>query len=393
MADSWEDLVTPVSRGQNAMAADGVSPYENAMAQARTMVRAPSPLGYEYSRAQFDRRVNEGLSGRDALEALTLGLTALAPGRPRPNPVGPPAAEVFDMPGMRNASRVNAIEDTNPAGWPRSLHYPANAQHAPKLDVIPGGKTKGGPAPGGMTFDDVRGMLDRLGIPIDRVATAGTGTRYVQVRDNNGAVVTIRVPGDTHAGNPQKAGQPGEFFDTASQRLSPSQERYRSGTVVNEGGERFANPEALEAALRWRFPNYVSRTGENFLVRPDQAPRTRPNTETPAPAREGADFSPDQPRLLSVAAPAAAGWAATVTPEPSEMAPRENEAQSNAGRFAAPLVSPDVQLVTDTRLLNDRVSAATRNIEADFDFSDLVTPVTPHARRGMREALNAMAGS
>lgn len=392
MADSWDDLVTPINRGDNAMA--GVSPYDNAMAQARAIVRAPSPLGYEHSRAQFDRRLNEGLSGRDAVEALTLGLNALAPGRPRPNPVGPPAAEVFDMPGMRNASRVNAIEDTNPAGWPRSLHYPANAAHAPKLDVIPGGKTKGGGArPGGMTFDDVRGMLDQLGIPVDRVATAGTGTRYVRVRDDNGSIVTIRVPGDTHVGNPQKAGPPGDFFDTASQKLSPSQERYRSGTVVNEGGERFANPEALEAALRWRFPNYVSRTGENFLVRPDQAPmRPAPRQEV-QPRIEGADFSPDQPRLLSVAAPSAAGWAATVTPEPSEMAPRENEAQSNAGRFAAPLVSPDAQLATDTRLLNDRVSAATRNIEADFDFSDLVTPVTPHARRGMRNAFNAMAGS
>lgn len=137
---------------------------------------------------------------------------------------------------------------------------------------------------------------------------------------------------------------------------------------------------------------------------------TRPGVETPRdvrtrhadpPRRERRSFANDNTAgpmginnsAMSVATPAAVGWAATVTPEPSGMAPRENEAQSNAGRFAAPLVSPDAQLATDTRLLNDRVSAATRNIEADFDFSDLVTPVTPHARRGMRNAFNAMAGS
>ena len=416
MPDSWEDLVTPVRRVANAMV-DYLPGYATERERFQRRVentRSPEVYyqgGEDADQARAFRRREFAETALNAMNAIGVrgpgpyGWAARAEAIPQRDAAVTGGGSRYDPSLARNNSMelgnrtgVETAGDirTRYAEPPRrELRTTANDNSDRPFAV----QTKGDggnrpPRPAGVDLDEVLGMLKRYNLPVERVHTAAsTNTRYVTVRDpNGGESVTIRIPGDSHLGNPDRAGPPGQFFDTGSARQSPSSTRHRGGSIVNEGGERFSSPEALEAALKWRFPNQVARTGENFLVRPDQAPAGAGRTNHQSPPRpiEGADFSPDQPRLLAVGAPAVAGI--PIWQNVPELAARESDAQSNVGRFAAPIASPDAQLAADTRSLSDRVSVATRNIEADFDFSDLVTPVTPHARAGMRQSFNAMAG-
>lgn len=373
--------------------------YEAAMERARAIRRAPSPLSYEYSRERSERWRREGGPTRqDALEALLLGLNAVAPGRahtaPRSNPVGPPAAEVFDMPGMRSAGRINAIDDVNPAGWPRSLHYPANAHHSapPRLEVVPPApQTKGG-APHGVrgfverttevpkgaasaaetrfgpieqpvTTEAVLRFMQDAGIDVTRVKVTPTdSTTYIKFnspdnprRANRQSQPTVRIPEVDHAGRTAKYEDIGAVFDTATQ---PNRHHdINPLTALNEGGRPYADFRNLTDAIKWR----TSRSPDGqWLVAPDQAPagvrHQAPLEPAPAARPEGPDIVPEQGRLLSVAAPAAiGGWVTTVTPESDWQTTVHPE--GNVGRFAARRLVED-PMITDTRALTDRVRGA-----------------------------------
>lgn len=102
----------------------------------------------------------------------------------------------------------------------------------------------------------------------------------------------VRVPADTHLGRPLSGREVGNRFDTGTP--DPTRRKIDERAYLNQGGEPYSDPAALEAALRWR---------RGDLVSPDAAPRgTRhlPELEAaPKPAPEGADFHPKQLKLLS----------------------------------------------------------------------------------------------
>lgn len=374
MPDSWEDLVAPVRRVANAM--------------------VDYLPGYATERDKFQRRVREGGPNRqDVGEAIFNAMSAI--GVRNPGPYGW-AARMEAIPqrdaavtggGSRydpSLARNNSMELGNRRGVEtagdirtryaepprRELRTTANDNSDRPFAV----QTKGSPEPASnaVTPDRTIALLEELGARVTQVKDV-KGTVYIKFEDpvnprlSFQAQPTIRIPADQHAGRPMKPGEAGVLFDTASR---PGRQPVNPLTAMDETGRPYADFGVLESTLRRRF---------------------QPSPEAPPRTAEGADFSPDQPRLLAVGVPAVAGI--PIWQNVPELAARESDAQSNVGRFAAPIASPDAQLAANTRSLSDRVSVATRNIEADFDFSDLVTPVTPHARAGMRQAFNAMAGS
>jgi len=380
MADSWEDLVTPVRNGVNAM-----------------LNYLP---GYATERERFLRRVRDGGPNRqDVADALFNAMSAIGAG-PRPGiygwaarreavPQADPAitggGSRFDPVAPPNSSMqlTRRPEVLTAAGVKRPHHKPPERDHPVVANdnvagPLPVAQTKGGnPPANAVTQDRVTALLESLGARITQVKEAG-GTTYIKFEPPSGprlpfqAQPTIRIPSDGHAGRPMRPSEAGVLFDTASESgrvpLNPL-------TTMDDSGRPFSDFRVLEDTLRRRFG---------------------PTQEAPAVTPRGPDNSPDQPRLLSVAAPAAiGGWATTVTRD-DELAPSDRD-PGRVGQFAAPLVTPEDQLAADTRSLTDRVSAATRSIHSDFDWSDLVEPVrapfTPHAMAGMRRSFNAMAGS
>lgn len=208
---------------------------------------------------------------------------------------------------------------------------------------------------------EIQGMFREMGIPVRGVRGDGR-TRYFDIDDGSGQIVTFRVPNDRHLGSPNRYSPTGNYFDLGtrhgdlgrqpSARQAQREMDYRGGRVMNEAGEMYgSNMETVRDAARWRFPNYVSEAGQNFLVAPEAAPKMRPaRPEIP----EAPVTDPNQLKLLSVA-PGTALAAALAT-------------QEGPGRFSAPQMAPvaDDQMNAQTRALAAQLAAATNGMNADF---------------------------
>lgn len=175
------------------------------------------------------------------------------------------------------------------------------------------GRAEGVAAIGGKITPEavVNHLAETPGVTVRQVKTAPGGTVYVKFDPPNpirrgDAVPGVRIPAEGHRGRPPSPGERGgNYLDTGN----PEQGVY-AGTdataTMNEGGVPYSDPQALEAAIKWRTSS--APAGENWLVRPDQAPRGTkplpPLESPPAPNLEGPDLSPDQLKLLAKGLPA-----------------------------------------------------------------------------------------
>jgi hypothetical protein len=102
----------------------------------------------------------------------------------------------------------------------------------------------------------------------------------------------VRVTADGHLGRPLSGREVGNRFDTGTP--DPTRRKIDERAYQNQAGDPYADPQALEGALRWR---------RGDLVSPDMAPRgTRelPPLEQPTPSpQEGPIHDPRQLKLLS----------------------------------------------------------------------------------------------
>lgn len=165
-------------------------------------------------------------------------------------------------------------------------------------------------------------------VPIKEIKTAQEGRRktsYIKMLDDQGKNVTVRVPAPNdyfrHIGYPIKD-RPGSFFDTGTgiirepsstpvDQLSKSKQFFsgpgekgetlvpkyapHEPNLINESGMSYANPEALDAALKWRFSK--APRGGNWLIPEEMAPRT---AQAPVPNQAPKQRSdPNQLKLLS----------------------------------------------------------------------------------------------
>lgn len=124
-------------------------------------------------------------------------------------------------------------------------------------------------------------------------------TTYIKLADpdNPDNIATIRIPGprdqSRHAGFPESPSKAGNFFDTGYvSNLVPRD--VSPHTLINQSGQSYANPEALDQALRLKFTK--APYGQNPLVSPDYAP-LKPEVGSPTPPKEFKD--PRQLKLLS----------------------------------------------------------------------------------------------
>lgn len=161
---------------------------------------------------------------------------------------------------------------------------------------------------GRVTPEDVTRWMDEAGVPVKRVSTHGEGTTYVQfeppgnpVRPGDSAP-TVRIPGDEggHVGRRPTTNEVGNRFDTGHGTDAGDGRRIKDKRVLqNVSGEPYADPVALEAALKWRTSS--APPGESWLVSPDQAPRVpvaRGQQKAPAPETPWAP-DPNQLTLLA----------------------------------------------------------------------------------------------
>ncbi len=339
--------------------------------------------GDEADAARLSRR-------RDFAETALLAMNAMAPGRgflhvqnrnamaaPRDSiPTvtggeGAPfsAADIANYSlGVNRRGAFNAVPDGMPEPANVNVRARPTEVAAPAAD-----------APVQVTRENVTALLDSIGARITQTKNV-KGTLYIKFEDPRNPTLSfqaqpqIRIPppNDPHAGRPMKPGEAGVYFDASAEHGYARQLDPRISADAQ--GRSYADFRVLEEAVRNRFA---------------------PSTEVAAQPREGAGtWTPRQGQLLSTGAPVALAaasdkmqdrvpapdpWAATVRPDGAE-------------RFAQPnIYRPEQRLADDTAQLSDRINVAARNIDADFDFSDLVVPVTPHAQAGLRRAYNAMA--
>lgn len=175
-----------------------------------------------------------------------------------------------------------------------------------------------GAAGGRVTPKDVISWMHRAGVPIERVKQADTGTTYIKFRDPNGpkrpgdATPTVRFPDDGHVGRRPSEAEVGNLFDTATDLSG----RVDTRVLKNQSGEKYAEPDALFDALKWRTAR--SPDGQ-WLIPPDRAPRgVRSADRAPEPAPERPVLDPDQLKLLAAGDPGAiAAFARIVRPDQS----------------------------------------------------------------------------
>ena len=144
------------------------------------------------------------------------------------------------------------------------------------------------------------------GVTIRQVKTVGKdGTVYVKFdppnpRQPGESVPTVRIPTDevAHRGRPPSAGElGGNYFDTG-ERWTENFRRPDPRAAINQGGQPYSDPAALEAALKWRTS--AAPNGENWLVRPDQAPQGLRSVERPVLSQAEQPLAdPNQLKLLS----------------------------------------------------------------------------------------------
>lgn len=124
--------------------------------------------------------------------------------------------------------------------------------------------------------------LHEANVPIKNVKVRGKDqTVYIEVEDNAGKRVKIRIPTDAaeHAGTPRTMEKPGEFFDTAAM---PAKAKDVTPQMVNESGEPYRNAAVLEDALKWRLQR--APPGEQVLTPPGRAPTLPPPNDVLSPA-------------------------------------------------------------------------------------------------------------
>lgn len=126
-------------------------------------------------------------------------------------------------------------------------------------------------------------------------------THYMTLEDpaNPGNTALVRVPTDParHAGYAKK-NKAGQYYDTGLPGIDKQTGTFArtplEDNLINQGGISYANREAMEQALKWKFSK--DRMGGNFLTSPDAAPRVTPMGQ-PTPPKSFQD--PNQLKLLS----------------------------------------------------------------------------------------------
>lgn len=185
---------------------------------------------------------------------------------------------------------------------------------AGELGVMGSGATRANVA-------DTIAWLHEANVPIKNVKVRGKDqTVYIEVEDNAGKRVKIRIPTDAaeHIGTPRLQEKPGEFFDTAAM---PAKAKDVTPQMVNESGEPYRNAAVLEDALKWRLQR--APPGEQVLTPPGRAPSLPPPKDVLSPsARADLEqlgfFGPGGEFELGVmggAARRAPGGAPKLTPE------------------------------------------------------------------------------
>ncbi len=161
----------------------------------------------------------------------------------------------------------------------------------------------------------VREWAKNADVPIKDVRGEGT-TKYMRLESSNPPrpgekYPTVRIPTEEgkHIGTYLKPSEIGNLFDVGlgttkpgGQSISPSRINAKIPSLINQAGMPYANREALDAALKWRFskappsnPLEPPGTG-NWLISEEMAPRL-PIKKIPEPPKISPD--PNQLKLLS----------------------------------------------------------------------------------------------
>lgn len=225
--------------------------------------------------------------------------------------------------------------------------------------VMRAGRGELGAAGGKLTAEQIEAMMQRLGYENVRRAPPKSGNSQYIYGDPPGNpprssrdTPTVRVSEDEHLGRPLSGREIGNRYDTGTpdptvrtRHIMPEEQR------VNQAGQPFADPEALEGVLRWR-------KGE--LVSPDQAPKAQRHIAEPAapPVEGGPINDPRQLRLLSGGVPVPGGWQTEVVPA---------DEAGDVGRFSRKIASADDQLVNDTREMTEKLRRERKSIWDQFE--------------------------
>jgi hypothetical protein len=158
------------------------------------------------------------------------------------------------------------------------------------------------------TTGDVVMLMQEAGMHGVKVKSSmgvrGASTDYVMGRvPATAEQIKVRLPNDPaeHIGMPmaEKGEKVGNFFDAGVHLPSTAKQPLDPRTIFNAAGGTFSQWKNLEDAIKWRAS--VSHDG-NFLIAPDQAPlaaRTVEHAKAPPHPVAGADFHPDQLKLLA----------------------------------------------------------------------------------------------
>lgn len=136
----------------------------------------------------------------------------------------------------------------------------------------------------------VRNWAKEANVPIKDVR--GSDTKYMRLEPDNPPLPgqkypTVRIPQDEnlHITTRVKPSEIGNYFDTGiglskpgGQSISPSRIGRAESVLINESGMPYANPEAMDAALKWRLNK--APQGKNWLISEDMAPRLPKNVTT-----------------------------------------------------------------------------------------------------------------
>lgn len=141
------------------------------------------------------------------------------------------------------------------------------------------------------------------GVPIRNVREMGNDkTQYMELGTENlpkgdGPYPKVRIPTDENKHVAARIGMPeiGSLFDTGWGPLKQGAYNSRAEYVTtNKAGMSYSNPEAMDAALKWR--THKAPFGGNWLVPEEMAPRF-PTKPTPEVVPQSPD--PNQLKLLS----------------------------------------------------------------------------------------------
>lgn len=146
-----------------------------------------------------------------------------------------------------------------------------------------------------------------VNVTANKTKARGNPTHYLTLEDpaNPGNIAKVRIPTDPsrHYGYEQSPSKAGSYFDTGygypkEMQAGPNPRNMSEHTLINQSNQSYANPEALDQALRLKFTK--APFGQNPLVSPDYAPikpPVGPSHRPPDPYDRFKD--PNQLKLLS----------------------------------------------------------------------------------------------